>query len=398
MNKELREIQKSLIYSIFHHEYDFLSWQEIKQFVPIEIFWEFRDFLKFCEWKNFAGIQFSKISTDIVKSKLSEQWVQIITTNFTMSDFFEDIKILIKTLYNPNIGFDSLIKVQEIITKLDEKKAQYGSKKYLIGNLYDSALNELWKRAERKEKWLSLGYSTGFQLLDKYTEGVQKGTVMRLNAYSNVGKSKFSYQIVNSLIDQWAKVIYFSLEVNTNQLIYNLMANKYKLPISKINRMDFWDIEFAELFEKNLEIVDDKYHIDEIVAYTEARKPDVIFIDFVQNIQSEWGSEYERMTKLAVQIQQLAIRNHIAIFDVSQISNDGQKNKNSDIIPSKWSGALVASADVWLLMSRDAVDETKIIVKIAKNKFGWRKSIKYEIDYEKGVFVELWEELLNNWF
>ena len=145
---------------------------------------------------------------------------------------------------------------------------------------------------------------------------------MRLNAYSNVGKSKFSYQIANELLNQKAYVLYFSLEVPKRTVIYNLIANKYKMPISEVYQMKFDNIDFGELFRKKLEIIDDKYELSEIVQYAEIRKPDAIIIDFVQNIRSEGKSEYERMTNTAVTIQQFAIKNNIAVFDLSQISNE----------------------------------------------------------------------------
>jgi len=47
----------------------------------------------------------------------------------------------------------------------------------------------------------------------------------------------------------------------------------------------------------------------------------VVFIDFVQNIQYEKGSEYERMSYIARKIQELAILNNITIISLSQLSN-----------------------------------------------------------------------------
>lgn len=279
--------------------------------------------------------------------------------------------------------------------ELDEKKTFDFSKRYLIRELYDGAMADLERKEQRKSKWLTLGYSTGFKLLDKYTEGIQKGTVTRLNAYSNVGKSKFSYQIVNQLLDQNAHVIYFSLEVPKNTVIYNLVANKYKMPIWDVYRMDFWDIDFWELFTKNLEIIDDKYNLSDILQYAELRKPDAIIIDFVQNIQAEW-KEYERMTNIAVSIQQLAIKNNIAVFDLSQVSNEWANYASGDAIPSKWSGALVASADVGLMLKREKWVEWKIVLHIAKNKF-WQngKSIDYSVDFSRWLFTEESESLSN---
>ncbi len=100
--------------------------------------------------------------------------------------------------------------------------------------------------------------------------------------------------------------------------------------------------------------MDDIYSLNRIISYTRARKPDVIFIDFVQNIQTDRKDEYQAMTEVAVQLQQLAISEKIAIFDLSQVSQEQAGNfRIGGKIPSKGSGALVASADVNLVMERD---------------------------------------------
>lgn len=51
-------------------------------------------------------------------------------------------------------------------------------------------------------------------------------------------------------------------------------------------------------------------------------KPDVLFIDFIQNIKVDGNNLYEKMSELAVEIQSLAIDNNIAIIDISQMSNE----------------------------------------------------------------------------
>lgn len=47
-------------------------------------------------------------------------------------------------------------------------------------------------------------------------------------------------------------------------------------------------------------------------------------IDFVQNVITEDRTEYERMTNVAVSIQNLAVSENVAIFDLSQVSNEGK--------------------------------------------------------------------------
>ncbi len=160
--------------------------------------------------------------------------------------------------------------------------------------------------------------------------------------------------------------------------------------------MEWWNIDFWELFTKKIEIIDDKYSLSEIIAYTEMRKPDMIVIDFVQNIRADGKSEYERMTTIATELQQLAINQKIAIFDLSQVSNEWSKYMQGDAIPSKGSGALVASADVWLVLKREKGESDKIVLHIAKNKF-WQnwKSIDYDVDFSRGIFTEQWESKSN---
>jgi hypothetical protein len=99
------------------------------------------------------------------------------------------------------------------------------------------------------------------------------------------------------------------------------------------------------------------------------------------------------MTEVAVKIQQLAIKNNIAVFDMSQISNEWIDYKAWWKIPSKGSGALVASADINLVMQRDTVTNHNHL-HIAKNKFwmNW-KCIDLEINFSTNQIIDRWEEI-----
>lgn len=100
-------------------------------------------------------------------------------------------------------------------------------------------------------------------------------------------------------------------------------------------------------------------------------KPDVLFIDFIQNIKVDGNNIYEKMSELAVEIQSLAIDNNIAIIDISQMSNEWAKTyKIGDMIPSKWGGELVASADVGLVITSHESIANHLNLYVAKNKFG----------------------------
>ena len=59
---------------------------------------------------------------------------------------------------------------------------------------------------------------------------------------------------------------------------------------------------------ENLKIIDDIYNLDEISILIENSPADVVFIDFIQNIQTDLKTEYESMSRVAVQLQRLAIK------------------------------------------------------------------------------------------
>ena len=211
------------------------------------------------------------MSTEIVKEWLSEQMANIMTIPFCFPNFYDDIKILLRKyiMERPWDEFEKLVNLQEKFWFIEKQRAENQSQKYMVREVYDSVIVELMEKKKRLSEWKLLGYSTWFPNLDKITDWLQKGTVTRMVAYANTWKSKFSYHIANQLLEQGANVIYFTLEVNQNTVVYNLMANKYKISLRDVYLMNFEDKDMGELFSKKLEIVFDKYSLTDIIQYTE---------------------------------------------------------------------------------------------------------------------------------
>jgi len=226
---------------------------------------------------------------------------------------------------------------------------------------------------EMKDKVNSRGWmlwdKSLYPIVDKYTKWIIEWKVYTLVAYSNVWKSKMSYTYVADMLKQWKKVMYVSLEVDKAMLFSNLLATYYNKDYWEILNENFvydmWDFE-------NLEIYDDLYKLDDIQTMIKTRSPDIVFIDFIQNIQTSWNSETEKMTKVAQELQQLAITTWITLFNLSQANNES-RFKWWDAIQPKWSGAIFASSDVIFAMSRE---EGQLFFTIAKNKY-WRAQKKF---------------------
>lgn len=393
-NQEAQEYQKAILNWIMSSDQGKYVWKSISVFVDTTIFWKYQTLANI-----IIGNLWEEQNTEILNKKQMKEWSEVSICDFIFSkNYIQDIKELCKLQFIALSDWDDFEKLLDTKKKLDQLDiliANKDSEKYKVWGLFD----KIYEESERLKnyKWI-LWYRTGLPTLDKFTDWLQKGTVMRLTAYSNIGKSKVSYWICNELLKQDAHILFFSLEVSKERVIHNLMMNWYDKDYWYIARWKWLEdtsFDSSEFFSKNIEVIDDMYNINQIINYTESRKPDAVFIDFVQNIQTGKENEYQAMTEVAVRIQQLAIKNNIAIFDMSQISNDSVDYKSGWKIPSKWSGALVASADINLVMQRDKLTNHNLLF-IAKNKFwmNW-KCIDLEIDFAKNQIKDKWESADN---
>lgn len=237
----------------------------------------------------------------------------------------------------------------------------------------------------------SMWYKWPFDVIDKYTQGIIPWMVYMICAYSNVGKSAFSYAYVCDLLKKGKKVVFFSLEVTKWVLMTNIIRCYYNKNQQEIMNPDFyfemWDFE-------NLKVYDDKKKLEDIKNVTRAEKPDVVFIDFVQNIEALGKSEYENMTTCWKEIQALAIETNATIFNISQVSNESRYK--TDSMQPKGSWQLFFSSDVIVWLYNDA----GMYAHLMKNKF-WPNDKRFAVNpnFENLQFkvVEDFETKNTNW-
>jgi len=243
---------------------------------------------------------------------------------------------------------------------------------------YVNAYEEI-KEKVKKRSWM-LWIKSLYPVIDKYTKGFIEWKIYCLTAFSNVWKSKFSYNYVCDFLKKWLRVDYISLEVDSWMLFKELLCCYYNKTTYEMTYKDYtYDISD---FEK-LNIYDDLYKLEDIKTLIKSNKADIVFIDFIQNIQAPW-SETEKMTKIAQEIQLLAIETWVIIFNISQANNESRFKSGDQIMP-KWSWAIFASSDVMFTLNRDWKD---LFYTIAKNKY-WPTSKKFLVnpDYKRNIFL-----------
>jgi len=279
-----------------------------------------------------------------------------------------------------------------ILKLIDTYKQQYKK----VNNTTSNAIDKLKGYTDAYKMYWKLWIDTPFKQIDKDTEGMIRWKVYTIGASSNTGKTKFSYNYISHFLKMNMKVSLFSLEVDTwfcimgiGSLMENIKYNDIKMGKVWLN---------SDLYN-NLYLYDDKYKMDEIEQQILKDKPDVVVIDFLQNIQTDGDGEYQKMANIARKIQQIAIQNNIIIIALSQLSNEmgkGVSKGEMDFITLKGAGELVASSDCIFLLFKK---EDNICLKVVKNKY-WIAGNIYTFDvdwsywWKFSLFLDEMEERL----
>lgn len=245
-------------------------------------------------------------------------------------------------------------------------------------------------RMEIINNWGRFGYLTWIKALDNNCDGLQPWTVTRLNAYSNHWKTRLAVWIMANLLKSWISCGFFSTEVTKTHFLPMIAGaiqwvGDHRIKDGKIE-VD-WDL----LNSLPLKFYQDKRRIDDIISVSIKNKFKVVIIDFAQNIDAGYrGDMFKNMEEYSKRIQQFAIDNNIAVFDLSQINMEGAKVASDRVIPSKGSGALVESADVGIVLERVAHSDWTATLKfdIRKNKYWPLTSSELMVDFYTYTYTE----------
>lgn len=271
----------------------------------------------------------------------------------------------------------------------------------------NTSISDVFKRSlttlkELKEGKRQTGYATGLSDLDSKTGGITRGVTV-IGAVPGAGKSSLIVSIIkNNAIDRDVPVIFFSIEMTSEQIMTNLWANMFELNsfalrLGDIEHDQIKMIERSESkFKENL-IIDDNPNVT--WQYIESQfkqmrkkvpmdKMIIGIIDYIQ-IMSYSADEAKESTETKMSIRcgklaNMAKQYNIGLIELSQLSREvGKRNPPRPMISDlKESGAIEANAQqIWLMYRPDyydknAVDEEgnslKGICEInrAKNRYG----------------------------
>lgn len=273
-----------------------------------------------------------------------------------------------------NSGYITNIPLEIILNELENKLYNLTNKittQKLVSNveLLDNIFFELKKKSLHPE--LS-GLSSGFYDLDSLTQGFQKSDLIIVAGRPSMGKTAFALNIALNLIkDSKFPVLFFSLEMSKEQIMYRLLSmetniNQRKLKSGKLSQNDWIKLnKVIKIFSKfpffiddtfNLSIQDIRSKIKTIIF--EQNKIGLIIIDYIQlmqNLKQKTENRVQELSQITRSLKTLAREFNIPVIALSQLSRNVENriDKKPVLADLKESGSIEQDADLVILLYKN---------------------------------------------
>lgn len=240
---------------------------------------------------------------------------------------------------------------------------------------------------------------TGFNDLDSVLYGVEKGSLITIGGRPAMGKTAFMTSILYNFLKQDKKCLLFSLEMSISQYLKRLIAQVGEIELFSLNDNEFLDDRKKEEIKTALDIIssfdlsifDDTYKIEEIFSKIETEKPEYVFIDYLQLLDTPRKKQRsEAITNIMLDLKKIAKENNCIVFISSQLSRalENRCDKRPMLSDLRESGDIENISDVVIFIYREeyykhyfddedyALNKGEAEIIVAKNKMGTVCSVK----------------------
>ena len=231
---------------------------------------------------------------------------------------------------------------------------------------------------------------TGYRAIDNIIGNFQGGDLFILAAATGMGKTCLMLNMALSMAKQGKKVLLFSLEMSTQQLLNRIISSETGINSNKYRNANFTTQEAERYFGyaysddfKTLDIeICSEYNIttSRMRTLVLASEADIVFIDYLGLISGgNKTNSYERVSEISRDLKLLAMESKKPFIVLHQLNraNSERKDKRPLLSDLRDSGKIEQDADIIGFVFRPAYysdephcnrDEMQLL--IAKNRHG----------------------------
>lgn len=297
-----------------------------------------------------------------------EEYIQLIQDKFLRRSLINLGYEAINSAYITNIP------LEKILNDFEKKSFRLTNelideKKLSTAELFSSVFLELKEKSLKPEL---PGLTSGFYDLDSLTQGFQKSDLIILAGRPSMGKTAFVLNIAENIIKKYkVPILFFSLEMSKEQLIYRLLANETgisqtRLKIGNLYKEDWYELKksiqnysllpFFIDDQPNLTTQDIRSKIKQILF--EQNKIGLIIIDYLQlllNSKLKSENRVQELSQITRDLKNLAKEFQIPVIALSQLSRNVENriNKRPVLSDLRESGSIEQDADLVLMLYRE---------------------------------------------
>jgi replicative DNA helicase len=248
------------------------------------------------------------------------------------------------------------------------------------------------------------GLSTGYEILDEITGGLQRGELFILAARPSMGKTALALNVGrNAAVDSGKKVAVFSLEMTTRSLVMRMLSSEAQVDFAAFRSGLISTDAHSRLMAAAGRLSDAKLWIDDTgsASILEMRAKcrrlksqhglDLVIVDYLQLARGDRNtqSREQEISEISRGLKGLAKELDIPVLALSQL-NRGPESRKEDKRPMladlRESGAIEQDADIIGFIYRDIVynKETEFEnlaeLIIAKQRNGPTGTVKLEFE------------------
>ena len=298
-----------------------------------------------------------------------EEYISLVNDKFLRRSLIKLGYKLINSAYVTNLPLETILNSLEleVFNLTNQIKTQ---KVYTNAELLSNVFLDL------KQKSLNpalAGLTSGFYELDSFTQGFQKSDLIIIAGRPSMGKTALALNIgLNVIKALTLPVVFFSLEMSKEQLIYRLITtetnisnmrlktgNLYKEDWLKLNKT-IQNLSSLPLFiddTPNPTIQDIKMKIKKVIF--EQNKIGLIIIDYLQLMQNtkfKTETRSQELSQITRSLKNIAREFQVPIIALSQLSRsvENRTNKRPILSDLRESGSIEQDADVVLMLYRES--------------------------------------------
>ena len=265
--------------------------------------------------------------------------------------------------------------VRELIDRAEQRVFQIAEGELGKGVMpLSSAIEEAYVAIERahEQPGALTGVTSGYTELDEITAGLQSSDLIILASRPSMGKTALTLCMArNAAVKGSAPVLYFSLEMSTEQLAQRLLCAEARVSSHRLRTGRLSEEEWQRLSEWTGKLIEAPIYIDDTPAISvmelraKARRAkseyniELIIVDYLQlmTASENFGSREQEIAYISRSLKALAKELDIPLVACAQLSRavESRTDKRPQLADLRESGSLEQDADVVMFLFRPEV-------------------------------------------